>query len=117
MADLSITIGETTKSFDLAKDENKQKMMATREEPIIPIRALSDVPSYGDLPPEKILAFVQNNWRGGMGQKDHFNIMDMFANGENIDTREPNQIILGPLINTIAAAMTDTIILLWKSVV
>lgn len=100
MADISMTIGATTKTFDLAI-ENKQKLFATREEPIIPIRALSDVPSYGDLPPEKILAFVQNNWRGGMGQKDRFNVMDMYAEGQSVDTREPNQIILGPLINTL----------------
>lgn len=101
MADISLTIGATTKLFNLAI-EDKRKLFATKEEPIIPIRALSDVPSYGDLPPEKILAFVQNNWRGGMGQKDRFNIMDMFAEGQSIDTREPNQIILGPLINTLA---------------
>lgn len=109
MADISLTIGTTTKSFDLAKDENKRKLFSTREEPIIPIRALSDVPSYGDLPPEKILAFVQNNWRGGMGQKDRFNIMDMFAEGQSIDTREPHQVILGPEINT-SGAISDTII-------
>jgi len=109
MSDISITIGETTKLFDLAKDERKQKLMATREEPIIPIRALSDVPSYGDLPPEKILAFVQNNWRGGMGQKNRFHIMDMFAEGQNIDTREPHQVILGPEITT-AGSIADTIV-------
>jgi len=108
MADISITIGSTTKLFDLAK-ENNQKLFAIREEPIIPIRALSDVPSYGDLPPDKILAFVQNNWRGGMGQKDRFNIMDMYAEGQNIDTREPNAIILGPLINT-AGSIAATIV-------
>jgi len=100
MADISLTIGAETKLFDLAI-EDRQKLFATREEPIIPIRALSDVPSYGDLPPERILAFVQNNWRGGMGQKDRFNILDMYAEGQSIDTREPHQIILGPLINTL----------------
>ena len=101
MADISLTIGATTKLFDLAIQE-KQKLFSTREEPIIPIRALSDVPSYGDLPPEKILAFVQNNWRGGMGQKDRFRIMDMYAEGQSIDTRDPYQVILGPLINTLS---------------
>ena len=109
MSDISLTIGSETRQFDLAKEE-KRKLFSTREEPIIPIKALSDIPSYGDLPPEKILAFVQNNWRGGMGQKHHFNIMDMYADGQNIDTRDPNQIILGPLINTMTLA--DTIILL-----
>lgn len=100
MADISLLIGSETKSFDLAI-ENNQKLFSTREEPIIPVRALFDVPSYGDLPPEKILAFVQNNWRGGMGQKNRFNVMDMYAEGQSIDTREPNQVILGPLINTL----------------
>lgn len=108
MADISLTIGSTTKLFDLAK-ENKRKLKSTIEEPIIPIRALSDVPSYGDLPPDKILAFVQNNWRGGMGQKERFSIMDMFAEGQSIDIREPNQIILGPLINT-SGAIAATIV-------
>ncbi len=110
MADISLTIGATTKLFDLAT-ENKQKLFATREEPIIPIRSLSDVPSYGDLPPERILAFVQNSWRGGMGQKDRFSIMDMYAEGQSIDTREPNQIILGPLINTSGAIATTIVFL------
>ena len=87
MADISLTIGGTTKSFVLAKD-GKRKLFATKEEPIIPVKALSDVPSYGDLPPEKILAFVQNTWRGGMGQKHHFNIMDMYADGQSIDTKD-----------------------------
>jgi len=104
MSDISITIGATTKLFDLAKDENNRKQMSTREEPIIPVKSLSDVPSYGDLPPEKILAFVQNTWRGGMGQKDHFITPDMYADGQSIDTREPNQIILGPPINTYSGA-------------
>ena len=108
MADISLTIGATTKHFDLAK-ENNQKMFSTREEPIIPPRALFDVPSYGDLPPEKILAFVQNNWRGSMGQKDRFNVMDMYAEGQSIDTREPNQVILGPKINT-SGAISATIV-------
>jgi len=102
MADISITIGATTKLFDLGI-ENGQKQLSVSEEPIIPIRSLSDIPGYGDLPPEKILAFAQNNWRGGMGQKEHFVLPDMYADGQNIDTREPNQIILGPLINTIGA--------------
>lgn len=102
MADISITIGTTTKLFDLAV-QNNQKQFSIREEPVIPIRALSDVPSYGDLPPEKILAFVQNNWRGGMGQKERFSVPDLYADGQSIDTREPNQIFLGPLINTIGA--------------
>ena len=110
MSDLSLTIGSTTKLFNLAI-ENKQKLFSTKEEPIIPIRALSDVPSYGDLPPERILAFVQNNWRGGMGQKEHFNILDMFAEGQSIDTREPNQIILGPLISTIGNISAAIIII------
>ncbi len=110
MADISLTIGDTTKLFDLAI-QDKQKLFSTREEPIIPVRALSEVPSYGDLPLDRILAFVQNNWRGGMGQKDRFNIMDMFAKGQSIDTREPNQIILGPKINT-AGDIADTIIFL-----
>uniref|UniRef100_A0A6M3KJQ9 Uncharacterized protein n=1 Tax=viral metagenome TaxID=1070528 RepID=A0A6M3KJQ9_9ZZZZ len=108
MADISLTIGNTTKLFDLAIEDGR-KLLSISEEPIIPIRALSDIPSYGDLPPDKILAFVQNNWRGGMGQKNHFNIMDMYADGRNIDTREPNMIFLGPLINTIGA-IADTII-------
>ena len=72
MSDISITIGATTKLFDLAKSEENEKLFSVREESIIPVPALSEVPSYGDLPPEKILAFVQNTWRGGMGQKDHF---------------------------------------------
>jgi len=108
MSDISLTIGATTKLFDLAK-ENKQKLFSTREEPIVPIRALADVPSYQDLPPDKILAFVQNNWRGGMGQKDRFTIMDMYAEGQSIDTRDPHQIILGPLINT-AGSISATIV-------
>ncbi len=108
MSDISLLIGSTTKLFDLATEEG-QKLFSTREEPIIPPRALFDVPSYGDLPPEKILAFVQNNWRGGMGQKDRFNIMDMFAEGRSIDTREPNQVILGPKINT-SGAIAATIV-------
>jgi len=99
MADISLTIGATTKTFNLAK-ENRRKLFSTREEQIIPIKALSDVPSYGDLPPDKILAFVQNNWRGGMGQKDRFSVIDLYADGQSIDTREPNQVILGPKINT-----------------
>uniref|UniRef100_A0A6M3J6K8 Uncharacterized protein n=1 Tax=viral metagenome TaxID=1070528 RepID=A0A6M3J6K8_9ZZZZ len=102
MSDIRMTIGATTKDFNLAV-ENRQKLFNIREEPIVPIKSLSDIPSYGDLPPEKILAFVQNNWRGGMGQKDRFITPDMFADGQSIDTREPNQIILGPLINTIGA--------------
>ena len=115
MSDISITIGSTTKLFDLAI-ENKQKLFSTREEPIIPIKALSDMPSYGDLPPEKILAFVQNNWRGGMGQKERFSIMDMYAEGRSIDTREPHQVILGPLINTSGAiAATIVHLLLFES--
>lgn len=105
MSDISLTIGSETKTFDLAT-ENRQKLFSAREEPIIPIRALSDAPGYGDLPPDKILAFVQNSWRGGMGQKHHLNIMDMYADGQSIDTREPNQIILGPKINTVAIANT-----------
>ena len=36
--------------------------------------------------------------------------MDMFAEGQSIDTREPNQVILGPEIDTIGA-IADTIIL------
>jgi len=111
MSDISITIGSTTKLFDLAKGENRQKQMSTREEQIVPVRALSDVPSYGDLPPEKILAFVQNTWRGGMGQKDKFFTPDMYADGQSIDTREPNQIILGPLITTVGA-ISGTVIAL-----
>ncbi|KKM06080.1 hypothetical protein LCGC14_1747660, partial [marine sediment metagenome] len=67
MADVSLLIGSTTKTFDLAV-QDKAKMFAVTEEPIIPIQQLADVPSYGNLPPDKILAFVQNNWRGGMGQ-------------------------------------------------
>ena len=110
MADISLTIGAVTKSFNLAIKE-KQKMFSVQEEPIVPVKALSDVPSYGDLPPDKILAFVQNNWRGGMGQKDRFNIMDMYADGQSIDTREPNQIILGPKINT-SGAIAATIVFL-----
>lgn len=108
MADISLLIGSTTKMFDLAT-EGGQKMFLTREELIIPVKAASDIPSYSDLPPEKILAFVQNNWRGGMGQKDRFNIMDMYADGRSIDTREPNQIILGPKINT-SGAISATIV-------
>lgn len=99
MADVSLTIGSTTKLFDLAIEEGR-KLFSTQEEPIIPAKASSDVPSYGDLTPEKILAFMQNNWRGGMGQKNRFNVVDMYDDGQNIDTREPNQIILGPLITS-----------------
>jgi len=108
MADIQLTIGGSTKSFNLAVEEGK-KLFAVVEEPIVPLKAAQDVPSYGDLPAEKILAFAQNNWRGGMGQKDHFNILDMYADGQNIDTRDPNQIILGPKINT-AGAIAATIV-------
>uniref|UniRef100_A0A6M3JAJ7 Uncharacterized protein n=1 Tax=viral metagenome TaxID=1070528 RepID=A0A6M3JAJ7_9ZZZZ len=108
MSDVSLTIGATTKLFNLAVNEGA-KQLSVREEPIVPIKSLSDVPSYGDLPPEKLLAFVQNNWRGGMGQKDRFVIQDMYSDGQNIDTREPNSIALGPLITTIGA-VADTII-------
>ncbi|KKN01400.1 hypothetical protein LCGC14_1128140 [marine sediment metagenome] len=111
MSDIALTIGSTTKHFDLAV-QDKAKMLAITEEPIIPIRSLADVPSYGDLPPDKILAFVQNNWRGGMGQKNHFNIMDMFADGQNINTRNPNEIKLGPLIVT-AGGIAATILYLY----
>lgn len=102
MSDIQITINDIPRNFDLAT-ENGQKMFSVREEPIVPLKALSDVPSYGDLPLDKMLALVQNNWRGGMGQKEHFIFKDMYADGENIDTRDPNQIFLGPLINTIGA--------------
>ncbi len=116
MADITLTIGETSKTFELAKKESV-KQFFSKEEPIIPIRALADVPSYGDLPPDKILAFVQDNWRGGMGQKNRFRFMDMFADGQNIDSRDPNQFFLGPLIDTIllkdavdGSTTTDTIL-------
>jgi hypothetical protein len=110
MADIQLTIGSVTKSFDLAIEEGK-KLFAVVEEPIVPLRAQQDVPGYGDLPAEKILAFVQNNWRGGMGQKNKFMINDMYAEGRNIDTREPNLAFLGPKINTIGA-IAGTIIAL-----
>ena len=103
MADISLTIGGVSKLFDLAKSEGR-KQFSTKEEPIIPPRALLEVPTYQDLPPERILAFVQNTWQGGMGQKDHFKISDMYADGQGIDTKEPDQIILGPKISTITGA-------------
>jgi hypothetical protein len=103
MSDIQLTIGASSKLFDLAV-ENGQKQMSSREEPVVPVKSLSDIPSYGDLPPEKTLAFVQNNWRGGMGQKDHFITPDMYSDGQSIDAREPNQIILGPLITTLGGA-------------
>ncbi len=108
MSDISITIGSTTKLFDLAQEDNK-KLFSAREESIIPIRSLSNVPSYGDLPPEKILAFAQNNWRGGLGQVNKLRILDKYADGASIDSEVPNQLVLGPVINTIGA-IADTII-------
>mgnify|MGYP001576099860 CR=1 FL=1 len=109
MADLAITIGSTTKQFDLAIEQSGQKLFSIKEEPVVPLRTLTKMPTYGDLPPERILDFLQTTWRGGMGQQNHFDIPDMYADGQGIDTREPNQIYLGPLINTIGA-IADTII-------
>ena len=110
MADIQLTIDGITKNFDLAIEDNK-KAFAVVEEPIVPLRAATDVPGYGDLPAEKILAFVQNNWRGGMGQKNKFELADMYSEGSCIDTREPNTVFLGPKINTVGA-INDTIIAL-----
>jgi hypothetical protein len=110
MSDIQLTIGDTTKNFDLATEQGK-KAFAVVEEPIVPLKAATDVPGYGDLPAEKILAFVQNNWRGGMGQKNKFEVADMYGEGYNIDTREPNMIFLGPKIN-VAGTIADTIIAL-----
>jgi len=108
MSDIQLTIDGITRNFDLATEQGK-KAFAIVEEPIVPLKAASDVPGYGDLPAEKILAFAQNNWRGGMGQKNKFLTPDMYSEGDCIDTREPNSVILGPNINTIGA-INDTII-------
>ena len=110
MADIQLTIDGVTKNFDLVIEDNK-KAFAVVEEPIVPLKAATDVPGYGDLPAEKILAFVQNNWRAGMGQKNKFDIPDMYSDGHNIDTREPNMIFLGPSITTVGA-INDTVIAL-----
>jgi len=107
MADIQLTINNVTKSFDLAIQEGR-KSISIAPESLIPVRALSNVPGYGDLAPDKALAFAQETWRGGMGQKDRFLYGDMYADGRNIDTREPNQIFLGPLINSMTIG--DTII-------
>jgi hypothetical protein len=108
MSDIQLTINNVSKNFDLAVEEGK-KLFAVVEEPIVPLAAAQDVPGYGDLPAEKICAFVQNNWRGGMGQKNKFTINDMFSGGQNIDTREPNMAFLGPKINVVGA-LADTAI-------
>ncbi len=94
MADISITIGAETKVFDLAKDENRKKKWAVSEQPI-----------------NEVTPFTQVNWQGGMGQ-ELFNrpesMDDMYEDGLGIDTRQENQIILGPLITEVDPS--DTIL-------
>ncbi len=101
MADISLTIGSTTKQFKLAR-EQKRKLWRAYEQPMVPLKQAMGSPSYENLPSELVLPFRQNNWRGGMGA---FRAMlpDMYADGLGIDTREPNKIILGPLITTVGA--------------
>ena len=99
MSDISLTINNTIKNFDLAKDEHGKKAIMIREDPVVPIRALSNIPKYGDLPADKVLAFDQSTWRGGIGQQDHYQIDDLYSDGQTIDTREPNKMFLGPSLN------------------
>lgn len=111
MSDITLTIDSESRNFDLAK-EGPSKLLSVHEEPITPLKLQSPSPSYGDLNPEKLLAFAQNNFIGGMGQ-EYLNrpnsCDDMYEEGYSIDTRFENELFLGPL-RSLIGAIYDTIL-------
>lgn len=111
--DIEVTIASSTRKFNLMEESPGRKSWKIYEEPITPIKAAKDNPGYGDLPPERFLPFIQDNWRGGMGQVKMAS-SDMYADGSNIDTAQPNQIYLGPAYNTIALNFAASSIIIFK---
>jgi hypothetical protein len=96
MSDIEITIDNIKRSFNLLSQQNN-KIWTRTEEPMMPTnKAAVETPSYGDLDPSKALMFAMNSFRGGVGQVNIFDILDMYGDGYCIDTREINKAYLGP---------------------
>ena len=96
MADIKLTIGGTTKSLNLIKQEGR-KAWQVSEIPRVLARGTASEVSYASLAADRELIFEQDNWVGGFGQ-GNFEDADKYADGSNIDTSLEDKIILGPAI-------------------
>ena len=93
MSDHEIRVNNTTKRFDLARNDSGGAIYQVSEE----------VPKYQDP-----LKFIMRNWQGGHGQ---FSIKqpDLYYDGQSIDTTQEGKVILGPLIYSVGVGASTSL--------
>lgn len=99
MYDHEITINGVTKKFALGKRPDGGSLYEVSE-------ILPPVSGEGEVSPNQALEFKQTDWVGGHGQGE-YDLPDMYAEGQSIDTTNDGRIILGPLINSVGVSGGD----------
>jgi hypothetical protein len=89
--DHEIKIDSTTKSLELALDENGRPLY----------RVITDIPQY-----RQPLLFTQSTWTGGHRQRD-FVDPTQYYEGKNIDTFQDGRVVLGPKISKVGVSGGD----------
>ncbi len=94
--------GTTTVGLRIARDKNGQPIYRSYDDEYLAQQMTQGLPGYENLPPEKELALVRDDWRGGFGQ-EYDDEEKRYHDSVGSDGRFKNKFILGPKVTSIAA--------------
>ena len=88
--------GSTSVGLRLARDKDGKPVYRSYDDEFLAQQQTTGTPGYGNLPPEKELALVRSDWRGGFGQ-EYDDDEKKYYDSVGADDRFKNRFILGPV--------------------
>jgi len=90
--------GSTKVGLRVAKDKNGNPLYKTIDDDYLAQQMYTGTPSYSNLPPEKELALIQDDWRSGFGQETYdVNDPKRYFSSIGMDMRYKGMAVAGPV--------------------